>query len=78
MDDLPVAVRPWMFVKGGEGRCAWLVSGVIGCIGKLTYRIQGRQMLNLLLATRKFACQFRYDLTWQHCRVLTLAVDVGS
>jgi len=21
IDDLPVAVRPWMLAKGGEGRC---------------------------------------------------------
>ena len=38
IDDLPVAVKPWMLTNGGEGRCAWNVSNA-QAIGKPTYGI---------------------------------------
>jgi hypothetical protein len=40
IEDLPVAVRPWMFRKGGDGRCAWVaVSRMFVRPGEFTYAI---------------------------------------
>jgi hypothetical protein len=41
-DDLPVAVRPWMFRKGGDGRCAWVaVRSMFMKPTEITYAIEG-------------------------------------
>ena len=63
IEDLPVAVSPWMFRKGGDGRCAWVVVSTMilksdGC----TNAIEGCKMMNLLIAALEFSGQLGDDL----------------
>ena len=56
IEDLPVAVRPWIFRKGGDGRCAWVVVSTMvrksdGC----TDAIESCKMVDLLVAALKFS-----------------------
>lgn len=64
-----------MLAKGGEGRCAWIISIAQDLVEK-TYCVQGSQMLDLLITTRKVASQLRSDLVGQHgCHGRLLMVE---